>query len=47
MEAKAYVEHREDGYWVTGTRVSLDEGLRSMVDWWTRDRRPGVVAAHA
>ena len=24
MEAKAYVEHREGGYWVTGTRVSLD-----------------------
>ena len=24
MEAKTYVEHREGGYWVTGTRVSLD-----------------------
>jgi len=24
MGAKAYVEHREGGYWVTGTRVSLD-----------------------
>ena len=24
MEAKVYVEHREGGYWVAGTRVSLD-----------------------
>src|SRR5215475_8732678 len=24
MGAKTYVEHREGGYWVTGTRVSLD-----------------------
>ena len=24
MEAKAYVEDREGGYWVAGTRVSLD-----------------------
>jgi uncharacterized protein (DUF433 family) len=24
MGAKTYVEHRDGGYWVTGTRVSLD-----------------------
>ena len=24
MGATSYVEHREGGYWVTGTRVSLD-----------------------
>ncbi len=24
MSAKSYVEHRDGGYWVTGTRVSLD-----------------------
>jgi uncharacterized protein (DUF433 family) len=24
MAAKAYVEHRDGGYWVAGTRVSLD-----------------------
>lgn len=28
-------------------RVSLDEGLRRTVEWWMRDRRPGVVAARA
>jgi nucleoside-diphosphate-sugar epimerase len=25
-------------------RVTLDEGLRSTVDWWTRERRPGLAA---
>ena len=24
MRAKVYIEHREGGYWVAGTRVSLD-----------------------
>jgi len=24
MSAKSYVEHRDGGYWVAGTRVSLD-----------------------
>jgi uncharacterized protein (DUF433 family) len=24
MEAQSYVEHRDGGYWVAGTRVSLD-----------------------
>jgi UDP-glucose 4-epimerase len=28
-------------------RVSLDEGLQSMVDWWTRERRPGAVGVRA
>ena len=28
-------------------RLSLDVGLRSMVDWWTRQRRPGALAGRA
>jgi len=28
-------------------RVPLDEGLRRTVEWWMRERRPGVVAARA
>jgi uncharacterized protein (DUF433 family) len=38
--AKEYVERREDGYWVTGTRVSLD----SVVYAFLRGASPESIA---
>ena len=32
MSAKSYVEHRDGGYWVTGTRVSLDSLVYGFCD---------------
>jgi uncharacterized protein (DUF433 family) len=37
MEAKAYVEHREGGYWVAGTRVSLDSLVYAFRDGQTAE----------
>jgi uncharacterized protein (DUF433 family) len=30
--AKAYVEHRDGGYWIAGTRVSLDSVVYAFLD---------------
>lgn len=30
--AKSYIEQRESGYWVTGTRISLDSVVYSFLD---------------
>jgi uncharacterized protein (DUF433 family) len=37
MEAKAYVEHHEGGYWVAGTRVSLDSLVYAFRDGQTAE----------
>jgi len=37
METKAYVEYREGGYWVAGTRVSLDSLVYAFRDGQTAE----------